>query len=314
MKLIKFGNIVKDYLRVCVDEKTERTFEELQKQLAYIYDEVDTEDTMNIVRFRWQVLDGGSQVRNIKWVRNKDKSAASLPRKLSNIKEISREEVISFAQDYSNCLKDKQKMESLISELKRLEQAKKRKNIYSTAAFIELKYHLEEMIRIIAKDHKKQEIREKARKIGYHFYDAKSKFRIQFHPHEPTDFTNLSSSNLISIRKKIKQGLVPNFIHSFDACHMQMVILQLKSRGIHDIWAVHDSFGTHPCHVDELRSIVNSTFSELHSQPLIRHLKRIVKLNNDILKSNDLKFPDLEVKDASSDWINRVLDAKYLVS
>ena len=229
--------------------------------------------------------------------------------------------MISFARANSNRQKDIERMQSLVDELEssfphRLfhTEAKDNDRFTSNEIFIKLKYHLEEMIRVIAKDHKKQEIREKARKIGNHFYDAKSKFRILFKPHKPTNFENLPKRDLRSIRGKIKQGLVPNFIHSFDACHMQMVILQLKSRGIHDIWAVHDSFGTHPCHVDELRSIVNSTFSELHSQPLIHHLNRIVKLNNDILRSNDLVFPDLEVKDASSDWINRVLDAKYLVS
>ena len=166
-------------------------------------------------------------------------------------------------------------MQSLIDELEKslpdrlFEKDAKGKNdgFGSNPIYVNLKYHLEDMIRIIAKDHEKQEIREKARKIGNHFYDAKSMFRIRFYPHEPTNFENLPPRNLKSIRGKIKQGLVPNFIHSFDACHMQMVILQLKSRGIHDIWAVHDSFGTPPCHVDELRSIVNSTFSELHSQP-----------------------------------------------
>lgn len=319
-KLISFGKKVRDYLSMCVAKKTEGTFDELHEKLVEIYDEVDTENTMNTVRFRWQILDGGSQVRNIKWVRNKGKDFASLPRKLSE-KGWSREEVVSFARANSNRPKDIERMQSLIEELEssfphRLfdMEAKDKHRFNSNEIFITLKYHLEEMIRVIAKDHKTQEIREKARKIGNHFYDAQSKFRIRFYPHEPTNFKNLEPHNLRSIRGKIKQGLVPNFIHSFDACHMQMVILQLKSRGIHDIWAVHDSFGTHPCHVDELRSIVNSTFFELHNQPLIHHLNRIVKLNNDILKSDDLKFSDLEVKDGFSDWINRVLDAKYLVS
>ena len=320
-RLISFGKEVRDYLRMCVREKTEGTFDELHKKLVEIYDEVDTENTMNTVRFRWQVLDGGSQVRNIKWVRKKNNHTAILPKELSNIQKISREEVISFARANSNRLEDIERMQSLIDELEssfphRLfdTEAKDNDRFTSDEIFIKLKYHLEEMIRVIAKDHNKKEIRERARKIGNHFYDATSKFRILFKPHKPTKFQNLPSRDLRSIRGKIKQGLVPNFIHSFDACHMQMVILQLKSRGIHDIWAVHDSFGTHPCHVDELRSIVNSTFSELHSQPLIHHLNRIVKLNNDILKSDDLKFSDLKVKDGSSDWINRVLDAKYLVS
>ena len=94
VKLINF-KCVKDYL-VCVDERTEHTFEDLPKNWSIFMMRL-IPNTMNIVRFRWQVLDGGSQVRNIKWVKNKGKDFASL-------REVSRKceqrEVISFLDQF----------------------------------------------------------------------------------------------------------------------------------------------------------------------------------------------------------------------
>ena len=78
--------------------------------------------------------------------------------------------------------------------------------------------------------------------------------------------------------------MLPNYIHSFDALHMQNVVLELDKNGKHDIWAVHDSFGVHACDIDELREIVNRTFVEIHQDPIQVHLKRIVELNRSILK------------------------------
>lgn len=309
-KLRLFGDEVRNYLRTCVEEKTDRTFENLQDNLSKIYDQIDDEDNKNLVRFKWQVLDGGSRVRNIRWASARTKNASRLSSLLSSKKNLGMEEVISFAEKHSL---DEVSLEWTQHHLQAVKASKKSK---SSPEFIQFKYDLTKTISHIAANHKDRGIREEAKAIVNYFYTGCNNLgiKIQFNPHQPTNYAELKQQDRRAIKEKIKRGLVPNFIHSFDACHMQMVILQLKSLGIHDIWAVHDSFGTHPCHVDELRSIVNSTFSELHSQPLTHHLNRIVKLNNDILKSDTLEFSKLEVEDQPSGWINRVNEAKYLVS
>ena len=140
--------------------------------------------------------------------------------------------------------------------------------------------------------------------------------------HSKPDSLKQSITKLCNLSDEITLGMVPNFIHSFDALHMQNVILELNKHGIEDIWTIHDSFGVHPCHVETLREIVNRTFVELHRDPLDVHLKRIIELNSDILTEEFLTnheefiehFSHQETTSPQNDWINKVLGSNYLIS
>ena len=60
--------------------------------------------------------------------------------------------------------------------------------------------------------------------------------------------------------RKYMCGISPNYVHSMDAAHMALVI---------DRWggafgAVHDSFSTHACDVDDLLDIIKDTFIEMY--------------------------------------------------
>ena len=61
-----------------------------------------------------------------------------------------------------------------------------------------------------------------------------------------------------------KSGLPPNFVHSHDACHMRLVVNDMKNRGVGDIWSVHDSFGCHPNHLEILRTSVIDNMKITH--------------------------------------------------
>ena len=127
---------------------------------------------------------------------------------------------------------------------------------------------------------------------------------------------------LSALSKDIVLGMLPNYIHSFDALHMQNVVLELDKKGIQDIWAVHDSFGVHACYIDMLRDIVRRTFIEIHQDPIQIHLKRIVELNRSILEpkfvDNYIAKLDKEIERINSppniDWIKDVLHSNYLIS
>ena len=56
-------------------------------------------------------------------------------------------------------------------------------------------------------------------------------------------------------------GISPNFIHSMDASHMSMVINDWHG----DFGAVHDSFSTHACDVDDLLELTKSTFINMYN-------------------------------------------------
>ena len=80
--------------------------------------------------------------------------------------------------------------------------------------------------------------------------------------------------------EKTETGLAPNFIHSFDAKHMENVINSLNTQGILDIWAVHDSFGVHACDVDRLVKTAKHEFVELHKKNFRNVVEDLCKLNN----------------------------------
>ena len=78
----------------------------------------------------------------------------------------------------------------------------------------------------------------------------------------------------ISVRRKSGQrsiesertGIAPNLVHSLDALHMRMVIQGLaNSLKMTDFWSVHDSFGCHPNHIEELTTNVRGKFVQLHA-------------------------------------------------
>lgn len=79
----------------------------------------------------------------------------------------------------------------------------------------------------------------------------------------------------------------PNFIHSLDSCHMLLTSLEMDRRGL-TFSAVHDSFWTHACDVDEMNATLRNVFVELYSQPLLERLKETWEL-----RYPDIDFPDL---------------------
>jgi DNA-directed RNA polymerase len=78
----------------------------------------------------------------------------------------------------------------------------------------------------------------------------------------------------------------PNYIHSLDSSHMLMTALEMDRRGL-AFSAVHDSFWTHPCDIDEMNEGLRDCFIELYSQPLLEDLK----------KSWELRYPELDLPD-----------------
>ena len=65
-------------------------------------------------------------------------------------------------------------------------------------------------------------------------------------------------------KDKEKTAVAPNFIHSLDALHMRRFVRDMYRAKHHDLWAVHDSFGCHANHVEEMRTILRTQFSAIH--------------------------------------------------
>jgi DNA-directed RNA polymerase len=66
-------------------------------------------------------------------------------------------------------------------------------------------------------------------------------------------------------KKKMKLGISPNFVHSYDAAHLALIV----NRCDFPLLAQHDSFGTYPDHIPELHRIIRETFVEIYSKPVL---------------------------------------------
>ena len=73
-------------------------------------------------------------------------------------------------------------------------------------------------------------------------------------------------------RAEQMNSLVPNVIHSYDAAHMMHVVNECGRRGINCFHAIHDSFGTHACDVEELHEVIRSEFVIMYSGDTFNNL------------------------------------------
>lgn len=72
---------------------------------------------------------------------------------------------------------------------------------------------------------------------------------------------NLSEDGGGISKSQMRNAVAPCFVHSFDACHLQMVVLKANT----DVALVHDSFGCHAGEAEDFRPILTDTFADLYS-------------------------------------------------
>ena len=97
--------------------------------------------------------------------------------------------------------------------------------------------------------------------------------RIQVVVHEQT--TRPAMHEMIS-------GISPNYVHSMDAAHMSLVIVELEKSGILSFGAIHDSFSVHAERVPELLHITKETFIEIYDRNIFKDMRSQI-INNDPL-------------------------------
>lgn len=71
-------------------------------------------------------------------------------------------------------------------------------------------------------------------------------------------------------------ALAPNFVHSMDASHMQLVAAEAHRRGITDLAMIHDDYGTHAENAEQLFHIIREQFVAMyeHHEPLVAFSER----------------------------------------
>jgi len=112
-----------------------------------------------------------------------------------------------------------------------------------------------------------------------------------------------NSDNLPIHKQRQVSAFPPNYVHSLDSSHMILTALEMDRRGL-AFTAVHDSFWTHPCDVDEMNEVLRDCFIELYRRPLLEELKRTWEL-----RYPDIVFPD--VPETGDLDLNEVKKARY---
>ena len=104
-------------------------------------------------------------------------------------------------------------------------------------------------------------------------------------------------------RQRQVSAFPPNYVHSLDSSHMILTAIEMQKRGLH-FSAVHDSYWTHPCDVEEMNSVLREAFIDLYNRPLLEELKQLWEM-----RYPSLDFPDLPVQGDLD--LNEVRNAPY---
>jgi DNA-directed RNA polymerase, mitochondrial len=85
-------------------------------------------------------------------------------------------------------------------------------------------------------------------------------------------------------KRKAKNAASPNFVHSMDACHLMMVLLECKKNGLDSVALVHDSFGCLPNDAPRFRDIIRTTFRRMYEENDV-----LDQFRNEALEQLDVK-------------------------
>lgn len=75
-------------------------------------------------------------------------------------------------------------------------------------------------------------------------------------------------------RKRQKNGISPNFVHSLDAAVLHMCVAEAKKFDITQFSMIHDSYGVLPSDTDAMAAVIRRTFHRVFSEDLLAKAKR----------------------------------------
>eukprot|EP00577_Skeletonema_sp_RCC1716_P004615 CAMPEP_0113419448 /NCGR_PEP_ID=MMETSP0013_2-20120614/26785_1 /TAXON_ID=2843 ORGANISM="Skeletonema costatum, Strain 1716" /NCGR_SAMPLE_ID=MMETSP0013_2 /ASSEMBLY_ACC=CAM_ASM_000158 /LENGTH=1175 /DNA_ID=CAMNT_0000306831 /DNA_START=111 /DNA_END=3638 /DNA_ORIENTATION=+ /assembly_acc=CAM_ASM_000158 len=101
-------------------------------------------------------------------------------------------------------------------------------------------------------------------------------------------------------RQRQVSAFPPNYVHSLDSSHMILTAIEMQKRGLY-FSAVHDSYWTHPCDIEEMNAILRESFINLYNQPLLQDLKKMWELRYPSIIFPDCpELGDLDLDDVRS--------------
>jgi len=67
-------------------------------------------------------------------------------------------------------------------------------------------------------------------------------------------------------KNRHKNGIAPNFVHSMDAAHLTLAVLEADRLGIDSLAMIHDDYGTHAADAAKLARVIRECFVRMYEQ------------------------------------------------
>jgi DNA-directed RNA polymerase len=78
-------------------------------------------------------------------------------------------------------------------------------------------------------------------------------------------------------KKKMRQKMPPNFVHSLDSSHLMNTVITCKKAGIDSFGMVHDSYASHAADVPLMSRILREEFVSLHKRDILIEFREDLK-------------------------------------
>lgn len=109
-------------------------------------------------------------------------------------------------------------------------------------------------------------------------------------------------------RKQLR-SVAPNFIHSYDACHLMATVLELKNKSINHFAMIHDSFATHAAHTDLLSEVLRDEFVKLYQEGALEKFREeLMEMSTEETKELLMKVEKPIIGDLD---LNEVKNSRY---
>jgi DNA-directed RNA polymerase len=102
-------------------------------------------------------------------------------------------------------------------------------------------------------------------------------------------------------KRRQSNGIAPNFVHSYDACHlMQTVRAAYNDYGISSFALVHDSFGTHASDMERLAQVIREEFIKIYSEDVLENFRSECQRLTGIKLPAPPKYGNLNIKEVKN--------------
>ena len=112
---------------------------------------------------------------------------------------------------------------------------------------------------------------------------------------------NLFSNNFLENtlnKQRQTNGIAPNFVHSYDACHLMLTVIEAKRQhGIESFSVVHDSFGTHASDMEVLAGVLRSTFRDIYSEDVLENFRGEIQTLTDKELPETPEYGELKIEE-----------------